>query len=79
MVNEGVALGHKFQNKVSRWIKLKLMQLRKCHVLKISKVFVVSSVMLVSIGDFLKTSPKFLGLSQIFYKRMFHLFLMMIV
>ena len=32
-----------------QWIKLKLMQLRKCHILKISKVFVVSLVMLVSI------------------------------
>ena len=42
MVNEGIVLGQKYLNEVLRWIKLKLMQLRKGHVLKISKVFVVS-------------------------------------
>ena len=79
MVNEGIAFGYKFLNEVLRQIKLKLMQSRKWHVLKILKVFVVSSVMLVSIGGLLKTSLKFLGLLLIFYERMFHLFFIMIV
>ena len=79
MVNEGIAFGYKFLNEVLRQIKLKLMQSRKWHVLKILKVFVVSSVMLVSIGGLLKTSLKFLGLLLIFYERMFHLFFMMIL
>ena len=38
MVNEGIVLGHKFFEKILKWIKLKWMQLRKFHVLKISKV-----------------------------------------
>ena len=38
MVNEGIVLGHK----ISEWIKLRLMQLRKCHVPRITKVFIVS-------------------------------------
>ena len=63
--------GTKFLNEVLRWIRLKLMQLRKCHVLEILKVFVVSSVMPVSMGGSLKTSLKFLGLLLIFYKRIF--------
>ena len=46
---------------------------------KTLKVFVVFLVMMVSIGGSLKTSLKFLGLLLISYKRMFHLFLMMIV
>ena len=32
----------KFLKEVLKWTKLRLMQFRKCHVLKISKVFVVS-------------------------------------
>ena len=32
----------KFLKEVLKWTKLRLMQLRKCHVLKISKVFIVS-------------------------------------
>ena len=42
MVNEGIVLGHKLPKEVLNWTKQRLMQLRKCHVLKISKVFVVS-------------------------------------
>ena len=79
MDNEGIVLGHKFLKEVLRWTKLRLMQLRKFHVLKISKVSVVSLVILVSIGDLSKTFLKFLGLLQIFCKRIFLLFFMMIV
>src|SRR4051812_30520546 len=57
----------------------KLKQLRRCLVLRISKVFVVSLVMLVSIGDLLKISPKFQSPLLIFIKKMYLLFLMMIV
>ena len=32
MVNEGIVLGIKFLNEVLRWIELRLMKLRKCHV-----------------------------------------------
>ena len=35
MVNEGIVLGHKFLKEVLKWTKLRLMQLRKCQVLKI--------------------------------------------
>ena len=38
IVNEGIVLGIKFLKDILNLIKLKLMQLRKCHVLKISKV-----------------------------------------
>src|SRR4051812_47275528 len=44
---------------VLKLIEPKLKQLRRCLVLEISKVFVVSLVMLVSIGGLLKISPKF--------------------
>ena len=50
--------GIKFPNEVLRWIKPKLLQLRKYHVLRTSKVFVVYLVMLVSIGGLLKASLK---------------------
>ena len=43
------------------------------------KVFVVFLVMLVSIGGLLKISLKFQSLLLIFFKRMYPLFLMMIV
>ena len=69
MVNEGIVFGHKFLKEVLGWTKLRLIQLRKCHVLKISKVFVVSYVMLVSIGDLSKAFLKFLGLLLVFCKR----------
>ena len=40
MVNEGIVLGHKYLKEVLK--KIKLMLLKKCYVLKILKVFVVS-------------------------------------
>ena len=41
MVNEGIVLAIKFLKEALRWTKPRLMQSRKCHVLKISKVFIV--------------------------------------
>ena len=38
MVNEGIVLGHKFLKEVLKSIKLKLMILKRCHVLSTSKV-----------------------------------------
>src|SRR4051812_27391150 len=57
----------------------KLKQLRRCLVLEISKVFIVSLVMLVSIGGLLKISPKFQSPLLIFFKKMYLLFVTMIV
>ena len=42
MVNEGIVLGHRISERGIEVDKVKLVELRKCHVLKISKVFVVS-------------------------------------
>ena len=42
MVNEGIVLGHKISEKGIEVDQAKLMQLRKCHVLRTSKVFIVS-------------------------------------
>ena len=38
MVNEGIVLGHKISEKVLKLIKLKLMLLKRCHVLRTLKV-----------------------------------------
>ena len=35
MVNEGIVLGHKISERGIEWNKLRLLQLKKCHVLKI--------------------------------------------
>src|SRR3989337_4139236 len=53
MLMKVLSWGIKFLNEVLRWIELKLMQFRKCHVLEILKVFIVSLVMLDSIGGLL--------------------------
>ena len=79
MVNEGIVLGHKFFERAIEVVKAKVDAIEEMPCPRDIKVFVVSLVMLVSIGDLLKTSLKFLGLLQIFYKSMFHLFSMMIV
>ena len=38
MVNEGIVLGHKVLKEVLKLIKLKLILLKRCHVLKTLKV-----------------------------------------
>ena len=78
MVNEGIVLGHKISERGIEVHKAKVDAIEKSHVLKTKKVFVVFSVILVLIGDLLRTSLNFVRLSQIFYQRMFHLFFMMI-
>ena len=42
MVNEGIVLGYKISERGIEVDQARLMQLRKCHVLRTSKVFVVS-------------------------------------
>ena len=79
MVNEGIVMGHKISERGIEVDKAKLDAIEKMPCPKDIKGIVVSSVMLVSIGGLLKTSLKFLGLLQIFYKRIFLLFLVMIV
>ena len=79
MVNEGIVLGHKISEQGIEVDKAKVDAIDKMSCPKVSKVSVVSLVMLVPIGVLLKTSLKFLGLLQIFYKMMLHLFLVMIV
>ena len=74
MVNEGIVLGHKIYERGIEVHKAKVDAIEKCRALEILKVFIVFSVMLVSIRGLLKTSLKFLGLLQIFYKRMFFCF-----
>ena len=66
MVNEGIVLGHK----ISEWG----IEVDKAKVDAIDKMQCPKDI-----KGLLKTSLKFLGLLQIFYKRIFHLFLMMIV
>ena len=79
MVNEGVVLGHKISEPGIEVDKAKVDAIEKMPCPKDIKGIRSFLGMLVSIGDLLKTFIKFLGLLQIFYKRMFHLFLMMIV
>src|SRR4051812_21191093 len=52
----------------------KFKQLRRCLILEISKVFVVSLVMLVYIGGLSKIYPKFKSPLLIFFKKMYLLF-----
>jgi hypothetical protein len=69
----------KFLKEVLKLTEQKLKQSRKCPVLGILKVFVVFLVMLVFIGGLLKIFIKFQSLLLIFFKKMYLLFLMMIV
>src|SRR3954463_8393236 len=78
-VMKGLFLDTKFLKEVLKLTEPKLKQLRRCLVLGILKVFVVSLVMLVSIGGLLKISQKFQSPLPIFFKNMYLLFFMMIV
>src|SRR4051812_14172711 len=76
---KGLFLGIKFLKEVLKSTEPKWKQLRKCPVLGMLKVFVVFLVMLVFIGGLLRVYLKFQSLLLIFFKKMFHLFFMMIV
>jgi hypothetical protein len=79
MVNEGIVLGHKICKRGIEVDRAKVKELRKCPILGMLKVFVVFFVMLGFLGGLLKISLRFQSLLLIFFKKMYHLFLMMIV
>ena len=80
MVNEGIVLGHKISERGIEVDKAKVDAIEKMSCPKdIKGIRSFLGHAGFYIGDLLKTSLKFLGLLQIFYKRMFHLFFMMIV
>ena len=78
MVNEGIFLGHKISERGIEVDKAKVDAIEKMPCPKDIKG-ILSFLGHASIGGLLKTSLKFLGLLLIFYKRMFHLFLRMIL
>src|SRR3954467_1953584 len=79
MVNEGIFLGHKISERGIEGEEPRSKQLKGCPTQGTSKVFVVFSVMLVSIEDLLKTFLRLRDPSIIFSRRTFLLFLMKIV
>src|SRR3954470_15721344 len=72
-------LGIKFLKEVLKYTEPKWKQLGKCPIQGMLKVFAVFLVMLVFIQGLFRISLKFQSLLLIFFKKMFHLFLMMIV
>jgi hypothetical protein len=79
MVNEGIVLGHKISERGIEVDRAKVEANEKIPVLGMLKVFVVFLVMLIFIGGLLMISLRFQTLLLIFFKKMYHLFLMMIV
>ena len=80
MVNEGIVLGHKISERGIEVDRAKIEAIEKMPCPRyISKVFVVSLVMLVSIEGLLKTFLGYQNPLLIFFKKMYPLFLMMIV
>jgi hypothetical protein len=79
MVNEGIVLGYKISERGIKVDRAKVEAIEKMPYPRDVKVFVVFLVILVSIGGLLKISLIFRSLLLIFFKKMFHLFLMMIV
>src|SRR4051812_34246677 len=79
MVNEGIVLGHKISERGLKWTRRRSKLLKGCPIQGTSKVFVVFSVMLVSIDDLLKTFLRLQDPSLIFSRRIFLLFLMKIL
>ena len=77
-VNEGIVLGHKISERGIEVDQAKADATEKMPCPKDIKGIPCTWGLSVSIGGLLKTSLKFLGLLLIFYKSMFHLFLMMI-
>ena len=79
MVNEGIVLGHKISERGIKVDKAKVDTIEKMPCPKDIKGIRSFLGHAGSIGDLLNTSLKFLGLLQIFCKRIFLLFFKMIV
>ena len=79
MVNVGIVLGHKILERGIEVDKGKIEAIERMPIQGASKVSVVSSVMLVSIEDLLKTFLRLRDPSLIFSRWIFHLYLMKIV
>ena len=79
MVNEGIVLGHKISERGIEVDKAKVDAIEKMPCSKDIKTIRSSLGHVGFYRGLLKTSLKFLGLLQIFYEMIFHLFLMMIV
>ena len=78
MVNEGIVLGHKISERGIEVDKAKVDAIEKMPCPKDIKGIRSFLGHAGFYRMFIKDFYKFLGLLQIFYKRMFHLFLMMI-
>jgi hypothetical protein len=79
MVNEGIVLGHKISERGIEVDKAKTEAIERMPYRGTSKVFIVFSVMLVSIEDLSRTFLRPRDPSPIFSRRMFLLYLMKIV
>ena len=79
MVNEGIVLGHKISERGIEVDRAKVDAIEKMPCPKDIKGIRSFIGHASSVGGLLKTSLKFLGLSLISCKKMFLLFLMMIV
>src|SRR3954468_21886061 len=78
-LTKGSFLVTRFPRGELKWTRRRLKLLKVCPIQGTSKVFVVFSVMLVSIEDLLNTFLKLQDPSLIFSRRMFLLYLMKIV
>jgi hypothetical protein len=79
MVNEGIVLGHKISERGIEVDRAKIEAIEKIPCPRDVKGILVFLVMLVSIGGLLKISLKFQSLLLIFSKKIYLLFLMMVV
>src|SRR4051812_2395989 len=79
MVNEGIILGHKISERGIEVDKAKIEAIEIFPIQWTTKVFVVFSVMLVSIEDLSRTFLRLRDPSLIFSRSMFHLYSMKIV
>src|ERR1044072_9170733 len=78
-LTKGSYLVTRFPRKEMKWTRRRLKLLKGCPIQGTSKVFVVFSVMLVSIEDLSRNFLRLRGHSLIFSRRIFLLYLMKIV